>query len=92
MTEINPEHIAPCGLYCGVCRIHHATQENDLAYLERLVKIYARRFPGIAAVPSDELRRTNPHLAGPNNRMNPTGPIGPRRIGAFAFVVDLIAE
>ena len=55
MTEINPEHIAPCGLYCGVCRIHYATQENDLAYLERLVKIYARRFPWIAAVPSDEL-------------------------------------
>jgi hypothetical protein len=28
----------------------------------------------------------------PNNRMNPTGPIGPRCIGAFAFVVGLAAE
>lgn len=55
MTGINPEHIAPCGLYCGVCRIHYATQENDLAYLERLMKIYARRFPGIASVSPDEL-------------------------------------
>lgn len=55
MTEINLEHIAPCGLYCGVCRIQYATQENDLAYLQRLVKIYARRFPDIAAVPPDDL-------------------------------------
>jgi hypothetical protein len=55
MTEINPEHIAPCGLYCGVCRIHHATRENDLVYLGRLARIYARRFPAIAAVPPDGL-------------------------------------
>ena len=27
-----------------------------------------------------------------NNRMNPTGPIGPRCIGAFACAVGLIAE
>jgi len=27
-----------------------------------------------------------------NNRMNPTGPIGLRSIGAFAFVVGLVAE
>jgi hypothetical protein len=55
MTEIQPEHLAPCGLYCGVCRIHQATQENDLAYLERLAKVYARRFPEIASVPAGEL-------------------------------------
>jgi hypothetical protein len=51
VTEINPEQIAPCGLYCGVCRIQQATQENDLAFLKRLTRIYARRFPEIAAVP-----------------------------------------
>lgn len=55
MPEINPEHVAPCGLYCGVCRIHHATQENDLAYLERLLRIYARQFPEMASRPPDEL-------------------------------------
>ena len=55
MPEINPEHVAPCGLYCGVCRIHHATQENDLAYLKRLLRIYARRFPEMASLPPDEL-------------------------------------
>ena len=55
MTEIHPEYVAPCGLYCGVCRIRYATEENDLEYLERLVKIYARRFPEIASAPPDEL-------------------------------------
>ena len=28
----------------------------------------------------------------PNNRMNPTGPIGPRCIGAFACVIGLVVE
>ena len=55
MTKIHPEQIAPCGLYCGVCRIHHATQENNLAYLKRLARIYARRFPEFAGAPAEEL-------------------------------------
>jgi hypothetical protein len=55
MTKVNPEHIAPCGLYCGVCNINHATQENDLRYLARLARIYARRFPELASVPPAEL-------------------------------------
>jgi hypothetical protein len=28
----------------------------------------------------------------PNNRMNPTGPIGPRSIGAFVCAVDLVMK
>ena len=55
MIEIHPEYIAPCGLYCGVCRIRQATEENDLEYLKRLVKIYARRFPVVASASGDEL-------------------------------------
>jgi hypothetical protein len=55
VTEIHPEQIAPCGLYCGVCRIRHATQENDLAYLKRLARIYARRFPEIAGARPEDL-------------------------------------
>jgi len=47
---------APCGLYCGVCRIYQATLANDLAYLKRLGKLYARRFPEIASFPVEELR------------------------------------
>jgi hypothetical protein len=53
--ETHPEHIAPCGLYCGVCRIYHATQEDDRTFLQRLVNIYKRRFPEIAAATADEL-------------------------------------
>lgn len=53
--DLRPEHIAPCGLYCGVCRIHYATQENDQAFLHRLVKIYTRRFPEIAPANADDL-------------------------------------
>ena len=55
MTIIHSEYVAPCGLYCGVCRIRYATEEKDLGYLERLAKIYVRRFPEIASVPADEL-------------------------------------
>jgi len=50
-SELN----APCGLYCGVCRIHQTTLENDLTYLKRLGKLYARRFPQISALPVEEL-------------------------------------
>jgi hypothetical protein len=38
-----------------VCRIRQATEENDLVYLGRLVRIYARRFPEFASVPPGEL-------------------------------------
>ena len=55
MTDINPEFVAPCGLYCGVCLVHYATQENDLAFLERFAKLLARQLPAIAALPPDEL-------------------------------------
>lgn len=56
MTKIQPEYLAPCGLYCGVCRIRQATEENDLVYLQRLVKIYGRRFPAVATAPEEELK------------------------------------
>ena len=55
MTEICAEHVAPCGLYCGVCRILLATQADNQVYLERLVKIYARRFPEMAGLSPEVL-------------------------------------
>ena len=55
VTEIRSELLAPCGLYCGVCRIQHASQSNDLGYLKRLARIYARRFPKIADALPHEL-------------------------------------
>jgi hypothetical protein len=41
------ETSAPCGLYCGVCRIYLATQDNDLEYLNRLANVYARAYPDL---------------------------------------------
>jgi hypothetical protein len=53
--ETRPELLAPCGLYCGVCRIYHATQENDRAFLERLIKFYTRWFPDRSLTGPDDL-------------------------------------
>lgn len=53
--EIQPELIPPCGLYCGVCRMYQATQAGERAFLERLVKVYARRFPELASAPPEAL-------------------------------------
>ena len=43
--EINPNFLAPCGLYCGVCAILYATRENNLKFKERLVGLYKGRLP-----------------------------------------------
>jgi len=39
--KINPDYIAPCGLYCGVCGILYATHENNLKFKEILVGFYS---------------------------------------------------
>jgi hypothetical protein len=43
--EINPNYIAPCGLYCGVCGILYATRENNLKFKEILVGFYCDKLP-----------------------------------------------
>ena len=43
--EINPNFLAPCGLYCGVCAILYATRENNVKFKERLVGLYKDRLP-----------------------------------------------
>ena len=50
-----PETVAPCGLYCGVCRMYTATQEGDLELLARLARIYARRLEGVNSLTADDL-------------------------------------
>ena len=39
--KINPDYIAPCGLYCGVCGILYATHENNLKFKEILAGFYS---------------------------------------------------
>ncbi len=52
--KIRTELLAPCGLYCGVCRIFSATQENDLLLLRRLAKIY-RILPGLEHLTAEDM-------------------------------------
>ena len=49
------EAAAPCGLYCGVCRLYTATQEGDLGLLGRLARIYARRLEDVNSLTADDL-------------------------------------
>jgi hypothetical protein len=38
--ELRKEYAAPCGLYCGVCGIRMAHENNDDNFKERLAPVY----------------------------------------------------
>jgi len=37
MSEVKRELLAPCGLYCGVCRIYQAHQNKDLEFKKKIL-------------------------------------------------------
>ncbi|MFW9876671.1 MAG: DUF3795 domain-containing protein [Candidatus Thorarchaeota archaeon] len=37
MVEVKKELLAPCGLYCGVCRIYKAHQEKDIKFKKEIL-------------------------------------------------------
>jgi hypothetical protein len=37
---INPDLLAPCGLYCGVCGVYMAHRDNNDKFKERLATVY----------------------------------------------------
>ncbi|MFX1328412.1 MAG: DUF3795 domain-containing protein [Promethearchaeota archaeon] len=37
MDEIEKDLLAPCGLYCGVCRIYKAHKDNDLEFKREIL-------------------------------------------------------
>ena len=49
--KINPDFIAPCGLYCGVCAIYMAHRDNNLKFKERLATLYKGGIPGKGCLP-----------------------------------------
>jgi len=51
---INPNFASPCGLYCGVCAIHIADQDNNEKFKERLVGLYKGGVPGKGTLPNSE--------------------------------------
>jgi predicted RNA-binding Zn-ribbon protein involved in translation (DUF1610 family) len=49
--KVNPDFIAPCGLYCGVCAIYLAHRDDNRKFKERLVELYRGGVPGKGALP-----------------------------------------
>ncbi len=52
--KINPDFIAPCGLYCGVCAIYIAYRDNNLKLKERLLNLYKGGTPDKGRLPNAE--------------------------------------
>jgi len=56
MTPTNPDFISPCGLYCGVCAIRLAHEDNNQKLKEKLVNLYRGGTAGKGTLPnSDQL-------------------------------------
>lgn len=51
--KVNPDFIAPCGLYCGVCAIYIAHHDDNRKLKERLVHLYQGK-TGKGRVPNSE--------------------------------------
>ena len=51
---INPNFIAPCGLYCGVCAIHMAGRDNNTKFQARLVNLYKGGVSGKGTLPNSD--------------------------------------
>jgi len=51
---VNPDFIAPCGLYCGVCAILMAHRDNNQKFKERLLSLYQGGVPGKGTLPEGE--------------------------------------
>jgi len=54
--KINPDYLAPCGLYCGVCAILYATREDNRKFKERLVGVYKGKLPGYEDLGPEDIR------------------------------------
>ena len=62
---INPDFVAPCGLYCGVCAIHLAGRDHNRKLQEKLVSLYQGNTPGKGTLPGAEnLRPEDIHCDG----------------------------
>jgi len=55
----NPDFISPCGLYCGVCAIHIAYQDNNEKLKEKLIHLYQGQTPGKGTLPNSSQLSTH---------------------------------
>jgi len=53
--KINPDYIAPCGLYCGVCGILYATRENNTKFKEILAGFYSDKLPEAEKLSAEDI-------------------------------------
>ena len=54
--KINPDFLAPCGLYCGVCAVYYATRERNEKFKEKLVGVYKGKLPGAEDLSADDIQ------------------------------------
>jgi hypothetical protein len=52
--KINPDFIAPCGLYCGVCAIYIAHRDDNQKFKDRLAGLYRGGVAGKGTLPRSE--------------------------------------
>lgn len=51
---INPDHLSPCGLFCGVCAILVAHRDHNQKFKERLVGLYQGGVAGKGTLPGSQ--------------------------------------
>jgi hypothetical protein len=51
---VNPDFIAPCGLYCGVCAIYIAHRDDNPKFKQRLLSLYQGEIAGKGRLPNSE--------------------------------------
>ena len=54
IMNINPDFVAPCGLYCGVCAIYIAHRDENRKFKERLAAFYKGEVTGKGDLPNNE--------------------------------------
>jgi predicted RNA-binding Zn-ribbon protein involved in translation (DUF1610 family) len=52
--KVNPDFVAPCGLYCGVCAIYMAHRDNNQKFKERLLTLYQGGVSGKGTLPNSQ--------------------------------------
>ncbi len=53
---INPNLLAPCGLYCGVCGVYYAPRDKNEKLMELLVSFYQDRIPNLENISTEDLQ------------------------------------
>ncbi len=57
----NPALLSPCGLYCGVCGIYQATQDNNIKLLKIFLRTYESFLSGIKDCTVNDLQCNGCH-------------------------------